>query len=281
MDRKLSGKVAVVTGGSRGAGRGIALALGEAGATVYVTGRSVRGGRTTDNISGTVDDTVAEINKRGGTAFAVRCDHSLESDVAALFERVRSEQERLDILVNNAWSGNEGFDGNVYEDGSKYGAPFWQRSERSWSRMMDGGARLHLTATRHAAPLFVDQRQGLVVCTTFADRGKYLGDLYYDLAKAVISRLAFGMAQELKPHGVACVSLSPGWMRTERVEASGAEDLSQTESVEYIGRAVVALASSSKVLERTGEMLLVGNLAKEFGFTDIDGRQPGPFLLPD
>lgn len=270
-NNKLNGKVAVVTGASRGAGRGIALVLGEAGATVYVTGRSVRGEKTTNNVSGTIDDTVDEIHKRGGKAFAVRCDHSDDAEVAELFKRVRAEQGYLDILVNNAWAGNE--------DGAGWGAPFWKRSEDSWPLMMDGGARLHLTATRHAAPLLIERKQGLVVCTTFADRNNYLGDLYYDLAKVTISRLAFNMAQEFRPHGVACVALSPGWLRTERVMASNPGNLSRTESVEYIGRAVAALAAAPGSMKRTGETLLVADLAREFGFKDIDGRQPGPFLV--
>jgi NAD(P)-dependent dehydrogenase (short-subunit alcohol dehydrogenase family) len=221
MVKPLQGKVAVVTGASRGAGRGIALSLGEAGATVYVTGRSVRGGPTSDGMPGTVEDTADEVRRRGGEGIAVRCDHAVEADVAALFGRVQKESGRLDILVNNAWAGNEGYDGRTYPDGSKWGTPFWERSEMLWTRMIDGGARLHLEASRHGAPLLVTQKSGLVVCTSFADHGKYVGDFYYDLAKATISRLAFAMAQELRPHGVACIALSPGWMRTERVLAGG------------------------------------------------------------
>jgi NAD(P)-dependent dehydrogenase (short-subunit alcohol dehydrogenase family) len=279
-DRDLRGVVAVVTGASRGAGRGIALALGEAGATVYVTGRSVRGGKTTDGMRGTVEDTADEVRRRGGVGVAVRCDQASDAEVAALFARVEEEQGRLDILVNNAWAGNEGgYDGQRYDDGSHWGTPFWERSERLWPRMMDGGARLSLTATRHAARLLVAQKRGLVVCTTSTDRGRYLGDFYYDLAKATINRLAFGMAQDLRPHGVACVALSPGWMRTERVIAAGVED-PRIESVEYVGRAVVALWASGTAFARTGETLVVANLARELGFTDVDGRQPGPFELP-
>jgi NAD(P)-dependent dehydrogenase (short-subunit alcohol dehydrogenase family) len=282
MAKPLQGKIAVVTGASRGAGRGIALVLGEAGATVYVTGRSIRGGPTPDSVPGTVEDTADEVGRRGGVGIAVRCDHASDPDVAALFARVKEERGRLDILVNNAWAGNEGYDGRTYEDGSRWGTPFWERSEILWTRMIDGGARLHLKATRYAAPLLVAQESGLVVCTSFADRGKYVGDLYYDLAKATISRLAFGMAHELGPRGVACLALSPGWMRTERVLAGGVESLDQTESVEYIGRAVVALARAPEVaLARAGETLIVGELAREFGFTDVDGRQPPPFRVAD
>lgn len=277
--QNLHGTIAVVTGASRGAGRGISVALGAAGATVYVTGRSVRGALSADNTRGTIEDTADEVRRAGGQAVAVRCDFADEAEVAALFARVRAEQGRLDVLVNNAWAGNERYDGRTYADGSSYGTPFWKFGGERWSAMMDGGPRLHLTATRHAVPLMLERGRGLVVCTTFTDHGKFLGDLYYDLAKATIARLAFGMAQHLRPHRIACVGVSPGWMRTERVEAAH-YDPEQTESVLYIGRAVAALAGASEVLARTGETLQVGDLAREFGFTDEDGRQPPPFVMP-
>ena len=212
----------------------------------------------------------------GGRGIAVRCDHAVEEDVQALFTQIRDEQSKLDVLVNNTWTGNES------ADMASFGDPFWNRSNAVWERMIDGGARLHLITTRLAVPLIAECPGALVICTTFHDRGKYLGDLHYDLAKAMITRLAFAMACDLKPMGTTCVALSPGWMRTERVvAATPASALGQTESVEYIGRAVAALASSSDHLERTGEVLLVADLAKEFGFTDCDGKTPGPFRVAD
>lgn len=292
--RPLQGHVAVVTGASRGAGRGIALELGAAGATVYVTGRSTRAqpaegydGILTlsklDHLPGSIDDTAEEVTRLGGRGIAVRCDHTAEAEVRALFEHVGDEQRgRLDLLVNNAWGGHETFNG-VFE------APFWEHPLSHWDSMMDRGVRNHLIASRCAAPLFVERKRGLVVTTTFWDRGHYLkGNLFYDLAKSAMARLAFGIAQELKPHGVASVALSPGWMRTEFVLVAHETDeahwhevpaLARTESPRYLGRAVAALAADPRVMDRTGEVLRVGDLAQVYGFTDLDGRQPVPFEL--
>jgi NAD(P)-dependent dehydrogenase (short-subunit alcohol dehydrogenase family) len=290
----LHGHVAVVTGASRGAGRGVALELGAAGATVYVTGRSTRAKPADgygqilalsklDTLPGTIDDTADEVTAAGGRGIAVRCDHTREDEVRSLFARIEREQQgRLDLLVNNAWGGHETFDG-VFD------APFWERPLTHWDSMMDRGVRNHLVASRCAAPLFVRQKRGLIVTTTYWDRGHYLkGNLYYDLAKAAMVRLAFDMAEELKPHGVASVALSPGWMRTEFVLLGHQTDeahwqerpaLARTESPRYLGRAVVALASDAQVLRHTGALLRVGDLARSHGFTDVDGRQPEPFEL--
>ena len=286
--------MAVVTGASRGAGRGIALELGAAGATVYVTGRSTRAQPAEgydqilalsklDRLPGNIDDTADEVSRLGGQGIAVRCDHTAEDEVRALFERVGHEQQgRLDLLVNNAWGGHETFNG-VFD------APFWEHPLAHWDSMMDRGVRNHLVASRCVAPLFVEQQRGLVVTTTYWDRGHYLqGNLFYDLAKSAMARLAFGIAQELKPHGVASVALSPGWMRTEFVLQGHQTDethwherpaLARTESPRYLGRAVAALAADPQVMSRTGEVLRVGDLARVYGFTDIDGRQPAPFEL--
>lgn len=268
----LKGKVAVVTGASRGAGRGIGLVLGGAGATVYVTGRSVQGD-TTRGWPETIEGTAAAVTARGGTGIAVRCDHTADAQVAALFDRVRQEQGRLDILVNNAWSG--------YEDLAGFSETFWTQPLERWDRMFTGGVRSHMTASRLAAPLMLLQRRGLVVNTTFYDRGKYLSNLFYDLAKTAINRMAYGMALELREHGIAAVALSPGWMRTERVMDShpSPAELERTESVEYIGRAVLALATDPNIMGRSGQTLTVGDLALAYGFTDVDGRQVPPFRL--
>lgn len=291
--RPLAGRVAVVTGASRGAGRGIAQELGAAGATVYVTGRSTRA-RPADSygqllalselaaLPGTIDDTADEVTQFGGHGIAVACDHTKEDDVAALFARVEREQGRLDLLVNNAWGGHESFTG-VFE------APFWEHPLANWDSMFDRGVRNHLVASRCAAPGMVARKQGLIVTTTFWDRGHYLrGNLFYDLAKASMTRLAFGIAQELQPHGVASVAVSPGWMRTEFVLAGHKTDeahwqerpaLARTESPRYLGRAVAALAGDAQVLDKTGQVLRVADLARAYGFTDIDGRQVEAFEM--
>jgi NAD(P)-dependent dehydrogenase (short-subunit alcohol dehydrogenase family) len=276
----LQRKITIVTGASRGAGRGIALALGEAGATVYVTGRSVRGEPTTDNLPGTIDDTAEEVTKRGGDGIAVRCDHTVDSEVAGLFERVEREQGRIDLLVNNAWGGYE------QHDHRKFTLPFHEQSPLLWDRMFNAGVRATLTASRFAVPLMTSQKDGLIVNITAWDRDKDFGNVYYDVAKGAINQLTRGMARELRPHHVAVLALAPGFMRTERVasafEAAGDKSyLSFTESPEYVGRAVVALASDPNVVEKSGRILTVGDLAEEYGFTDVDGRRIPAFRMPD
>lgn len=291
--KPLKGRVAVVTGASRGAGRGIALELGAAGATVYVTGRSTRVqpaesyGRILalselEALPGSIDETADELTRMGGHGVAVRCDHTQEDDVASLFARVQREQGRLDLLVNNAWGGHETFDG-LFE------APFWEHPLSNWDSMFDRGVRNHLLASRFAAPLMVAKKSGLIAITSFWDRDKYLhGNLFYDLAKSAMNRLAFGMAEELRPHGVASLALSPGWMRTEFVLAGHKTDeahwherpaLARTESPRYLGRAIAALAGDAGVMHKSGGVHRVADLAREYGFTDIDGRQPEAFEL--
>ncbi len=281
---RLAGRVALVTGASRGGGRGIALVLGEEGATVYVTGRSVRGGPTTEDRPETVDETAELVSARGGLGIAVRCDHTADDDVEALFDRIQKEQGRLDLLVNNVWGGYERY------DGADFDAPFWDQPLWRWDRMFDAGVRAHFTASRLAAPLMIAQRKGLMVNTTFWDRGKCLSGLPYDLAKTDINRLAYAMSLELRAYNVAAVALSPGWMRTEAVlraydtdEEHWHEipDLQRTESTRYIGRAVAALAADPKVMEKSGCILTVGDLAREYGFTDYDGRQPPAYRMAE
>ena len=290
----LRGRVAVVTGASRGAGRGIAMELGAAGAIVYVTGRSTRESPATtygdilalsglSALPGSIDETAEAVTAAGGTGIAVRCDHTDPAQVAALVARVVAEQPRLDLLVNNAWGAHETF------SRASFGAPFWEQAIVQWDSMFDRGVRNHLLAAQAAAPIFVRQKAGLIVTTTFWDRGRYLkGNLLYDLAKATMNRLVFGLAEELRPHGVASVGVSPGWMRTELVLAGhGATEqdwqahpeLARTESPRYVGRAVAALAGDPGVARRSGEIVTAGQLAREYGFTDVDGRVIPPFEI--
>jgi NAD(P)-dependent dehydrogenase (short-subunit alcohol dehydrogenase family) len=292
-DKPLSGRVAVVTGASRGAGRGVAVELGAAGATVYVSARSTRAEPAAsyanilklsglERVPGSIEATAEEVTRHGGRGIAVRCDHTREDEVKALFARVQRDEGRLDLLVNNAWGGHETFDG-VFD------APFWAHPLAHWDSMMDRGVRNHLLASRCAAPMLVAQKRGLIVTTTFWDRDHYLrGNLFYDLAKAAMTRLAFGMAEELRPHGVASLAVSPGWMRTEYILTGHKTDeahwherpaLARTESPRYLGRAIAALAADSNVIAKTGAVLRVADLAKEYGFTDIDGRQPAAFEM--
>ncbi len=293
--KKLSELVAVVTGASRGAGRGIACVLGEAGATVYVTGRSTRGAPTTDNMPGTIEDTAEEVTRRGGQGIPARCDHTVEEQVRALFERVQREQGRLDLLVNNAWGG--------YEGPGIRPAPFWKAPLRLWDAMFTAGLKAHLVASYFAVPLMLNpstpkpgapgtpglpRRRGLIVSTVAWDHDKYLGS-FYDIAKHAIVRMIYGLAIELRPHKIAAVAVAPGFMRTERVlRAFKAEEqnwkkfpgMKRTETPEYLGRAVAALAADPRVLRKSGRAFHAGELAREYGFTDVDGRRVPPFRVP-
>jgi NAD(P)-dependent dehydrogenase (short-subunit alcohol dehydrogenase family) len=271
----LHGRVAIVAGASRGIGKGIALALGEAGATVYVTGRS-EAGATTEGLPGTIQETADAVAKRGGEGVAVRCDHTVDADIEALFARVKKELGRLDLLVNCVWGGYE------QQDWAHFGAPFWEQPMRHWSGMFEAGVKANLAASRMAVPLMLSSGGGLIVHVTAWDRDKYLGNMFYDLAKAAVNRMAFGMARELEPHRVAVVALAPGFVGTERVLAAfagaGRTPLS-LESPEYIGRAVVALAEDANIMAKSGRVLTVGELAVDYGFTDVDGTQWPPFQI--
>lgn len=290
----LAGKVAIVTGASRGGGKGIAVELGVAGATVYVTGRSTRStpapgyrkfleAASMASMPGTIEDTADEVTAAGGRGIPVRCDHSSVAEVRSLFDRVAEAHGRVDLLVNNAWGGHETF------TAASLSAPFWEQPIEHWGSMFERGVRNHVLACQVAAPIFVRQQRGLIVTTTFSDRGRYLkGNLFYDLAKAAMSRVAFAVAEELRPHGVTSLAVAPGWMRTELVLAGHQADestwkqrpaLARTESPRYLGRGVVALASDPDVMKKSGSTLTVGALALEYGFTDIDGRVIPPFEL--
>jgi NAD(P)-dependent dehydrogenase (short-subunit alcohol dehydrogenase family) len=281
----LNDVVAVVTGASRGAGRGIALELGAAGATVYATGRSISGGPTTDNVPGTIDETARLVTERGGRGIAIQCDHTVDAEVRAVFQRVRDDHGRLDLLVNNVWGGYEDSDCRPLPR-----VPFWEQPLRQWDGMFTAGVRAHLVASRLAVPLMLTQGRGVIVSTTAnLETLPYLRNLFYDVAKNAISRTVWAMAQELREHGIAAVAVAPGFMRTERVveafRRAGALDAlngpgGPKETTAYLGRAIVALASDPKIIEKSGQLLEVGTLALEYGFTDIDGKQPPPFKLP-
>jgi NAD(P)-dependent dehydrogenase (short-subunit alcohol dehydrogenase family) len=219
----------------------------------------------------------------------------VDVDVEALFARVRSEQGRLDLLVNNVWGGYEGQMMGLPR------VPFWEQPRLQWESMFVAGVRAHLVASQLGVALMVEthaKRRGqshfapktpqnepvpTIISTVGWAYGEYLANLCYDVSKAAIVRMIFGMAHELRPHGVAAIALAPGFMRTERIMAAHAAhpfDLSWTESPEYLGRAVRALAEDERVMEKSGQVLTVGDLAREYGFTDTDGRQPAGFRMP-
>ena len=213
----------------------------------------------------------------------MRCDHSDVAQVRELFARVEREHGRIDVLVNNAWGGHETL------THATLNAPFWQQPLEHWQSMFEHGVRNHVIACHTAAPIFVRQRRGLIVTTTYWDRGRYIkGNMFYDLAKATMNRLAFDVAEELRPHGVTSLALSPGWMRTELILAAFKTDeqhwrdvppLARTETPRYLGRAVAALAADPDVQRKTGGVHQVGDLAREYGFTDVDDRVIPPFEL--
>ena len=266
-ERRLNGKVVLVTGASRGGGKGIALVLGEEGATVYVTGRSVRGEPTTLGRSGTIDETADELTARGGRGIAVRCDHTDDAQVRALFDRIRDEQGRLDVLVNNAWSG--------YEIAPWSSFAFWEIEWRHWDLMFDGGLRATAFASTLAAPAMIEADSGLIVNITWVlDRPH--GHAFYEVVKNATNKLTEQMADDLRPHGVACVAVSPGFMRLERMDLTP-EVAAKAESAEFPGRAIAALAADPNVLAKSGGVFTTPALAREYGFTDVDGKQQSAF----
>lgn len=290
---RLTGKVAVVAGASRGAGRGIALALGEAGATVYVAGRTTRGGTPpSDGAPGSIEDTADAVTARGGVGIPVRTDCTDETQVADLFARVEREQPGLDVLANAVWGAADGT-ASPDEALAGWGTPFWERSTDEWRRMMDGGPRAYYLTAFHAARLMAKRKRGLIAGVTDGflegtpeavlsgkEAGDYNGMLLYDLSHTAINRLLLGMAADAKKAKIAVVTLMPGFMQTERVERSMTSDQVRkqfrydlSESVEYIGRAVVALAADRQALKKSGRIHFVADLAAEYGFTDVDGRR--------
>jgi NAD(P)-dependent dehydrogenase (short-subunit alcohol dehydrogenase family) len=273
----LSDRIALVTGASRGGGAAIARTLGEAGATVYVTGRSSRAGTRTEGLPGTVEDSAEAVTRRGGTGIGVVCDHTDPAQVERLVARIAADHGRLDVLVNNAWGGYAAYDGAAFI------APFWEQPlQQRWDAMFGAGVWPTMLTSARAAPLLGEG--ALIACTIAWARDAYLGSSIYDAAKACIARFAFAMAHDLRERRVTAVAIAPGFMRTERVLAAHEGepfDLSVTESPEYLGRAVAHLAADPARFERTGELLTAGDLARVYGFTDVDGSQPETFTLPD
>lgn len=262
--------IAVVTGASRGGGRGIALALGELGATVYVTGRTRRGEQGPEGLPGTIDETADEVTAQGGTGVPVRVDHSLPDEVEALFERVRQEHGRLDLLVANAWGGYEG-------EQETFDAPFWEQPSWRLDRMIDTGLRATYFACVNATRLMLPERRGLIVGTTLHTgphdwslaREGQIG-VEYEAVKVAVNRLLFGMAHNLRPHGISVIAVAPGWMRTEAAVRDNppSPDDPSAHSVEYLGAVVAALATDPNVHERTGGLYRAKELGQIYGVVD-------------
>jgi len=279
VPKKLAGKVALVAGATRGAGRAIAVALGAAGATVYCTGRTTRNHTSDIGRRETIDETAEIITHAGGIGIAVQVDHSQEAAVKALVERIADEQQgQLDVLVNDIWGG---------ENLSEWGKPFWEQSIEKGLLLLQRAVFTHIITSRYAVPLMVARERRLVIEITDGDSDNYRGNLVYDLAKASVIRLAMGMASELKPKGITAVALTPGFLRSEQMldhfgvtEANWRDAIAKdpyfagSETPYFIGQAVVALASDPQVMTKSGKALATWHLAQEYGFRDADGSQP-------
>ena len=277
-NRPLDGKVALVAGATRGAGRGIACMLGAAGAVVYCTGRTGAGQASPMGRPETIEETAALVDEHGGQGVAVRTDHTREDEVAALVARIEADQGRLDILVNDIWGGDPLID---------WGAKFWTLDIGKVRALVDQAIMSHLITARHAAPLMVRQASGLIVEVTDGHHDGYRGQLLYDLVKSTVNRLGYAMAWDLHGTGVTALALSPGFLRSEAVlghfgvsEANWRDGVArdpffaESETPFFVGRAVAALAADPDVHRMAGQVLFAADLAEAYGFTDIDGRRP-------
>ena len=267
--------ITVVAGASRGAGKGVALALGEAGALVYVLGRSTDA-RPHPEIEGTIEQTAREVNELSGTGIAYACDCGDEAALRSFFQHVKEQHGRLDLLVNAAWG---------LHDVAPHFGRFDEHIAVSWEYMFERGVRNYLLTATTAAGLLMETGNSLLVSISFWDDDRYTGHLMYDLSKHTMNRMIFGLGKEMAEATVTTIALSPGFMRTEHVlkALSNTPDLKEEdmpkESTRYVGRAVAALLTDESRHSKTGKALRVADLAREYGFTDLDGTQPAAFSL--
>lgn len=274
----LAKKVAVVTGGSRGVGKGIALGLGEAGAKVYVTGRTIKNKTDAEKLGGTVFQTADEVTAIGGMGIAIPCDHTNDVQVEAAFKQIAKEKH-IDILVNNAWGGYENMnEGKTFT----YFKPFWEQPFWRWDAMFDAGVRAAYTSSALAARLMTKKKSGLIVNISFWSAQVYLGNTQYGASKAAVDKMSEYMAHELKKFNVAVIALYPGLVRTESVMRHAKDfDMSNSESPQFIGRVVAALANDPNIMKKSGKVLVAASEALEYGIQDIDGKQPRSLTLKD
>jgi NAD(P)-dependent dehydrogenase (short-subunit alcohol dehydrogenase family) len=285
--KPLEGKVAIVAGATRGAGRGIACMLGEAGATVICTGRSSRGdGRKVEanavfDLSKrpeVIEETAEMVTERGGVGIAIRVDHSDEAQVEALIARIKAEHGRIDILVNDIWGGGEE---------KMFDRMFWEMDIADGHAMFERAIWTHLITAKYAIPLMLENKSGLIVEIGDGDNYDYRGMFYYDLVKVTVMRIAHNFAEELRPHGISAVAVTPGFLRSEgmlehfgvteanwRDGAKKDPNFIASETPYFVGRAVAALAADPQRFDKTGQTLTSWGLSDEYGFTDIDGARP-------
>jgi NAD(P)-dependent dehydrogenase (short-subunit alcohol dehydrogenase family) len=291
LKKRLQGKIALVAGATRGAGRGIAVALGEAGATVYCTGRSSRGRPATPGRPETIEETAELVTAAGGRGIAVRVDHTRPAEVKRLVARIQRRHKGLDILVNDVWGGDAL---------TEFGKTFWTTNLANGLRMLEQAIHSHIITAHYAVPLMLGRRRAIIFEITDGDAFYYRGNLFYDLVKISVIRLAFAMARELRKRDITSLALTPGFLRSEsvlehfgvteanwktgakkeppgrskRVVHDARADFLVSESPRFAGRAVVALASDPKVKKKNGRVFSSWALAREYGFTDLDGTQP-------
>jgi len=274
----LKDKIALVAGATRGAGRGIAVALGQAGATVYCTGRSSRGRPATPGRPETIEETAELVTAAGGRGIAVRVDHTEPEEVKKLVAGIKRRHKGLDILVNDIWGG---------DPLTEFGKHFWEANLENGLLMLKQAVHTHIITAHYAVPLMLGRRGAIVLEITDGDFFSYRGNLFYDLVKISVIRLAFAMARELRKQKIASIALTPGFLRSEAVldhfgvsqdnwRDAGKKDpdFLQSETPSFVGRAVVALATDPKVLAKTGRVFSSWALAREYGFTDLDGARP-------
>ena len=278
----LEGTIALVAGATRGAGRGIAVSLGEAGATVYCTGRSTRAARSEYDRPETIEETAELVTEAGGEGIAVPTDHLRPEQVRALVERIDAGHGRLDVLVNDVWGGERLFE---------WDTPVWEHDLANGLRLLDLAIKTHLITSHHALPLLIRKPGGLVVemtdGTAAYNAATYRINAFYDLAKTAVIRLAFAQSHDLEPHGATAVALTPGWLRSEMMlDAFGVTEANWRDATEriphfaisetprFVGRAVAALAADPDRARHNGASLSSGGLAQEYGFTDLDGSRP-------
>jgi dehydrogenase/reductase SDR family protein 1 len=270
---RLEGCVTLVTGGSRGVGKGVAIGLAEAGATVIVTARTQTCG--TSEWPGSLDETISAINDAGGRGIGLPCDHSDDGSVRVVFERIQRDHGRLDVLVNNVFAAPDLMPVNV---------PFWKLPVSLWDTMHGVGLRSHFVASQLAVPLMLPQKRGLIVNTSSGGGIRYTFNVPFGVQKSGVDRMARDMAHELKPYGISAFSIWPGYIKSEKLAAQPdrvppalAKLIAERgETPVFVGRAIAALAADPNVMEKTGQILLASEVAMEYGFTDIDGKIPPP-----
>ncbi|MHA6530003.1 SDR family NAD(P)-dependent oxidoreductase [Paenibacillus sp. BAC0078] len=270
--QKINGKVVLVTGATRGIGKGIVIALAKAGAIVYFTGRTEFEYQGAVNLGGCISSTEKEIRDNNGIGYGIKCDHTDDEQTKAVIERIIAEQGKIDILVNNVWGGYE-----YYNDGTPFWTEngFWTAPLSRFDKMFTSGVRAHFVTSCYSIPHMIKNKTGLIVNISFWAAERNDMGVSYGMAKSATNKLTETMAYELKENNISVVTIYPGLVRTESVlKASEYFNLSNSESPEFIGMAIVALASDKNILNKSGSKMTAAQIAIDYGYTDIDGKQP-------